>query len=92
MVGIQNQFADVVPSGQIAAGNLSALFLMRSSATTIIVGLANNGDVYAEGARWYLEPIDATAPLGVPDPVWAARVRVVCASWRGGQSCLFHLR
>jgi len=90
-VAIQNQFADVVPPGEIVAGGNVALFLMRSEAKTVIVGLANNGDLYAQGTRWYLLAVDATAPVGVPDSVWAARERVECATWRGGQTCLFHL-
>jgi hypothetical protein len=90
-VAIQNQFADVVPPGEIVAGGNVALFLMRSEAKTVIVGLANNGDLYAQGTRWYLLAVDAAAPTGVPDSVWAARERVACATWRGGQTCLFHL-
>ena len=92
LVAIQNQFADAVPPGQIVAGGSSALFLMRSKAKTVIVGLANTGDIYAQGARWYLLPVDATAPEGVPDSVWEARERATCANWRGGEMCLFHLR
>jgi len=92
LVAIQNQFADAVPPGQMVAGGNSALFLMRSKARTVIVGLANNGDIYAQGARWYLLAVDATAPKGVPDSVWAARELTACASWRGGEMCLFHLR
>ncbi len=90
-VAIQNQFAEVVPPGEIVAGGNVALFLMRSEAKTVIVGLANNGDLYAQGTRWYLLSVDAAAPTGVPDSVWAARERVACATWRGGQTCLFHL-
>ena len=90
-VAIQNQFADSVPPREIVAGGNSALFLMRSQAKTVIVGLANKGDLYGPGARWYLLSVDATAPEGVPDSVWTARERVICATWRGGQTCLFHL-
>jgi len=90
-VAIQNQFADAVPPGEIVAGGNVALFLMRSDAKTVIVGLANNGDLYAQGTRWYLQSVDAAAPEGVPDSVWAARERVMCATWRGGLTCLFHL-
>jgi len=91
-VAIQNQFADAVPPGSIVAGRDSALFLMRSKAETVIVGLANQGDVYAQGARWYLEPSDSPAPNGVPEATWAARDRVTCAGWRGETVCLYHLR
>ena len=90
-VAIQNQFADAVPPGEVVAGGNVALFLMRSEAKTVIVGLANNGDLYAQGTRWYLQSVDAAAPEGVPDSVWAARERVMCATWRGGLTCLFHL-
>ena len=98
LVAIQNQFADAVPPGQIVAGDDSALFFMRSKARTFILDQANNGDIYAQGARWYLLPFDAAnpndaaIPNGVPEAVWAARERVMCASWRGGTECLFHLR
>lgn len=90
-VAIQKQFAGAVPPGEIVAGGNVALFLMRSEAKTVIVGLANNGDLYAQGTRWYLLAVDAAAPVGVADSVWAARERVMCATWRGGQTCLFHL-
>jgi hypothetical protein len=97
LVAIQNQFADAVPPGQMVAGGDSALFLMRSKAKTVVVGLANKGDIYAQGARWYLlsvdnaNPSDAAIPTGVPDAIWSARERVMCAAWRGGTVCLFHL-
>jgi hypothetical protein len=97
LVGIQNQFADAVPPGEMVAGGNSALFLMRSKATTVVVGLANEGDIYAQGARWYLlsvgpsGPTDVAVPTGVPAPIWADRELVMCALWRGGQICLFHV-
>jgi len=91
-IAIQNQFADAVPPGGIVAGRDSALFLMRSKAKTVIVGLANQGNVYAQGARWYLEPSYSPAPNGVPDATWAARDRVTCAAWRGETVCLYHVR
>jgi hypothetical protein len=98
LVGIQNQFAGAVPAGDMVAGGDSALFLMRSHAKTVVVGLANKGDIYAEGARWYLlsvdpaHPDDAAIPTGVPPAGWDARERTTCAMWRGGEVCLFHLR
>ena len=98
LVGIQNQFAGAVPAGETVAGGDSALFLMRSHAKTVVVGLANKGDIYAEGARWYLlsvdpaHPDDVADPIGVPAAVWDARERTTCAMWRGGEVCLFHLR
>ena len=93
LVAIQNQFADAVPPGQMVAGGNSALFLMRSKAKTVVVGLhANEGDLYAQGARWYLLSDKDPDPTDVPNSVWAARERVMCASWRGGTVCLFHLR
>jgi hypothetical protein len=99
LVAIQNQFADAVPPGEMVAGGDSALFLMQSRAKTVVVGLnTNEGNLYAQGARWYLlasdaaNPNDAAIPTGVPEAVWATRDRVMCASWRGGTECLFHVR
>lgn len=93
MVAIQNQFADAVPPGGMVAGSAnSALFLMRSKAKTVIVGLANRGDLYAQGARWYIQINSATPPNGVPAPAWAARELIMCATWRGDDVCLFHVR
>jgi 4-amino-4-deoxy-L-arabinose transferase-like glycosyltransferase len=92
LVAIQNQFADAVPPGEVVAGGDSALFLMRSKAKTVVVGLANKGDLYAQGARWYLLSDKDPYPTDVPDSVWAAREGVMCASWRGGTVCLYHLR
>lgn len=90
-VAIQNQYADAVPEGEIVGGGYAALFLMRSHALTVIVGLTNTRDLYAEGARWYLWDPDAERPMGVSTTVWAAAERVTCSSWRGGTVCLFHL-
>lgn len=91
LVAIQNQFANAVPAGETVAGANSELFLMRSRAKTVIIGLANDGNLYSEGTRWYLLQSDAAAPEGVPDSVWTARERVMCSDWRGGVFCLFHL-
>jgi hypothetical protein len=92
LVVIQNQFADAVPAGQVVAGRDVALFLMRSKATTTIVGLANTGDLYAEGVRWYLEPSDAGAPAGVSGTAWSSKERVMCATYGSTTECLFHVR
>ncbi|MFI5258770.1 MAG: ArnT family glycosyltransferase [Candidatus Limnocylindrales bacterium] len=92
LVAIQDQFANAVPAGQVVAGRDSALFLMRSNATTTIVGLANTGDLYAQGVRWYLEPADAGAPAGVSEATWASKERIMCAEYGGTTECLFHVR
>lgn len=91
LVSIQSQFANVVPADQTVVGSNSALLLMRSKARTVIDGLANNGDLYAEGTRWYLLPSDASAPTGVPASAWANRKRVVCTEWRAATVCVFHV-
>lgn len=90
-VGIQNRFATAVPAGERVAGRDVGLFLMRSEAVTTIVGLTNNGDLYAEGTRWYLVHPDAAAPTGVPAEAWAARQRFMCAEYGGQTECLFHV-
>jgi 4-amino-4-deoxy-L-arabinose transferase-like glycosyltransferase len=92
-VDAQAKLADAVPHGDTAAGSADmALFLMRSQARTVIYGLANNGDLYAAGARWYLLDRDAPAPKGVPAEVWSSRTTVACFAWRGGTVCLFQLK
>jgi 4-amino-4-deoxy-L-arabinose transferase-like glycosyltransferase len=91
LVAIQNRFADQVPAGESVAGRDAALFLMRSKATTVVVGLANNGNLYETGTRWYLAADGTPAPTGVSGSVWAARVRVTCADWNGETECLYHL-
>jgi hypothetical protein len=91
LVSIQDRFASIVPAGEKVAGRDSSLFLMRSRAVTIIVGLANNGDLYADGVRWYLVLDGDPPPKGVPDSSWAARQTVACADWNGTPECLFHV-
>jgi hypothetical protein len=91
LVSIQDRFAAAVPPGERVAGRDVALFLMESQAVATIVGLANNGDLYAQGTRWYLEAPDAAAPTGVPDAIWASRQRVMCADYGGATECLFHV-
>jgi 4-amino-4-deoxy-L-arabinose transferase-like glycosyltransferase len=92
---IQSQFADAVPRGEIVAGTAGGdppTMMLSSGAKLVVVGLANLGDLYAQGARWYLQPASvATAPSGVPPGVWAARERVTCATWRDMLTCLYHL-
>jgi 4-amino-4-deoxy-L-arabinose transferase-like glycosyltransferase len=91
-VALQNKYADAVPAGELVVGDSdAALFLMRSHARTVIIGLANMGDLYSEGARWYLLWEPAQRPVGVPEAVWAAAEQVTCSSWRGGTKCLYHL-
>jgi len=88
LVAIQDRFASLVPSGERVAGRDSALFLMTSRAVTIIVGLANNGDLYAEGVRLYLVLDGEPAPNGVPATAWAARRSLACADWNSVTECL----
>jgi hypothetical protein len=98
LVAIQNQYAQAVPAGQIVAGDNAALFFMTSKARTFILDQANNGDIYAQGTRYYLMTINPATPdylatpNGVPEAVWAARERVMCSAWRGSDTCLFHLK
>jgi 4-amino-4-deoxy-L-arabinose transferase-like glycosyltransferase len=91
LVAIQDQFAEAVPPGQTVAGQQSALFLMRSRAITTIVGLANNGDLYSQGTRYYLITPTEIAPRGVPDSVWKAREEIMCADWNG-RICLYRVK
>jgi 4-amino-4-deoxy-L-arabinose transferase-like glycosyltransferase len=91
LVSIQDRFAAAVPPGERVAGRDVALFLMKSQAVTTIVGLANNGDLYAQGTRWYLEAPDAAAPTGVSDATWASRQQIMCAGYGGATECLFHV-
>ncbi len=91
LVAIQSQFAAAAPQGQTVAGPASALFLMRSKATTTVVGLANDGDLYAQGTRLYLLTRDAAKPTGVPPAVWTARREIMCADWRG-HICLYSVK
>jgi len=70
LVAIQNQFADAVPPGEMVAGGDSALFLMQSRAKTVVVGLnTNEGNLYAQGARWYLLASDAANPNDAAIPL-----------------------
>jgi hypothetical protein len=89
--GIQDRFADLVPEGQRVAGRDVALFLMRSKATTVVTGLANKGDLYGEGVRWYLVEQGADAPEGVPANAWEARREVACGRYGGETECLYQV-
>ena len=93
---IQDRLASTVPEGASVAGRESALYLMKSKAVTLITqpggGAADNGDLYAEGVRWYVLPADDPAPLGVSAAVWSARERIFCAEYGNLNECLFHVR
>lgn len=93
---IQDNFAASVPDGERVAGRESALYLMKSKAITMLTqpggGPANHGDLYVQGVKYYLLPVDDPAPPGVPDAVWAARERIMCAEYGGVTECLFHVR
>ena len=89
---IQARFASAVPAGERVAGQQSALYLMTSGAITIVTQIpANDGDLYAEGVRWYLVPAEDPAPAGVSSATWAARERVMCGDYGGVSECLFHV-
>lgn len=92
---IQDRFGALVPEGERVAGRESALFLMRSKAVTIVTqfvgGAANEGDLYADGVRWYLLPAGDPAPKGVPENSWSAREAVACADWNDETECLFRV-
>ena len=92
---VQDQFARVTPDNVVVAGPDAALFELKSKATTVIFGSvagpANDGDLYAQGVRWYLVATNAAAPRGVPDDVWAARQQVACTTYGGANQCLYHL-
>jgi hypothetical protein len=91
LVAIQNQFADVTPPGVRVAGPLSALFLMRSRDVTTVTAFINQGDLYSQGMRYYLQDVVSPAPTGVPAAAWAARRTLSCAAWAGGMQCLFEV-
>jgi hypothetical protein len=65
---------------------------MKSRAVTITVGLANNGNLYAQGVRWYLVASGASAPRGVSNAIWASRQRVLCGTYGRATECLYHVR
>jgi hypothetical protein len=92
---VQDQFARVTPDNVVVAGPDAALFELKSKATTVIFGSvagpANDGDLYAQGVRWYLVATNAAAPRGVPGDVWAARQQVACTTYGGANQCLYHL-
>ena len=91
LTSIQNDFAPLVPAGQTVAGRDSALYLMKSRAVTLITQVANEGDLYARGTRYYLLPADAAAPTGVSAAAWTARERIRCATYGAVTECLFHV-
>lgn len=92
---IQARFAAAVPDGERVAGHDVALYLMRSKAITLITQReadpANAGDLYVQGVRWYLQPVDDPPPIGVSDAVWGARQQVMCGEYGGLTECLYHL-
>jgi hypothetical protein len=92
---IQARFAAAIPDGERVAGEQSALYLMDSKAVTLITqpagSPANAGDLYAEGVRWYLQPIDDPAPPGVSDVIWTARQQVLCGDYGGLTQCLYRV-
>jgi hypothetical protein len=92
---IQDDFADLVPAGTVVAGPSSATYLMKSEAITVIFGSAagpaNDGDLYARGVRWYLMPVGAATPNGVPADAWSGRRQVACGTYGGATQCLYQL-
>jgi 4-amino-4-deoxy-L-arabinose transferase-like glycosyltransferase len=95
MPAAQASLADAVPDGQRVAGTESAIFLLRSHAITLLTqrvgGVANDGNLYAQGVRYYLVPAADPAPKGVPDATWAARRLIFCAVYGGVNQCLYRL-
>ena len=91
----QDQFARVTPDNVVVAGPDAAIFELKSRATTVIFGSvagpANDGDLYAQGVRWYLVPTNAAPPPGVPGDIWAERQQVTCTTYGGTTQCLYHL-
>jgi hypothetical protein len=92
---VQDQFARVTPDNVVVTGPDSAIFELKPNATTVIYGSvagpANDDDLYAQDVRWYLVPINAAPPPGVPNDVWAARQQVACTTYRGTTQCLYRL-
>ena len=91
LVDIQNQTAASAPAGEMVAGSHTGLFMLTSKSVLVLTGMANAGDMYAKGARWYLAPVDAGPPVGVPATSWAARQSSGCVTWRGVTECLYHV-
>ena len=91
LVGIQNQMAANAPQDETVAGNHTALFMLTSKSILVVTGIANTGDQYASGNRWYLNPVDAPPPVGVPASAWSARQVLLCVSWRDTRECLYHV-
>jgi len=95
MENAETRLASAVPDGQMVAGTESAVFLMKSHAITLLTqpvgGVANNGDLYAAGVRYYMLPAGGPAPRGVSGSIWAARHQIFCAEYGGVTQCLFHL-
>ncbi len=95
MPAAEASLADAVPDGQRVAGTESAIFLLRSHAITLLTqrvgGVANDGNLYAQGVRYYLVPAADPPPKGVPDATWTARQRIFCAVYGGVNQCLYRL-
>jgi hypothetical protein len=92
IVNIESQMKTAAPADQTVAGNHTALYMLTSANRLIVTGIANNGDLYATGVRWYLAQIDAAPPVGVPAAIWAARTSVSCVEVPGWKECLFHVK
>ncbi len=91
LASIEDTFALVAPPGQRIAGNHAAQYLLETRNPLIVTGIANNGDFYSSGVRWYLAQITDGPPPGVPPAAWAARHSVACVQWRGLKvECLYN--
>ncbi len=92
LAAIEATFARVAPPGEQIAGNHAAQYLLDTHNPLIVTGIANNGDFYATGVRWYLAQVTDGPPPGVPAASWAARHSVACVQWRGlTEECLYHV-
>jgi hypothetical protein len=90
LASINDTFAAVAPPGQRIAGNHAAQYLLDTRNPLVVTGIANNGDFYSDGVRWYLAQVTDGPPPGVPGTSWAARRPVACVQWRGlTRECLY---
>jgi 4-amino-4-deoxy-L-arabinose transferase-like glycosyltransferase len=92
LAAIEDTFARVAPPGERIAGNHAAQYLLDTRNPLVVTGIANNGDYYSTGIRWYLAQVTDGPPPGVPVASWAARTSVACVQWRGlTVECLYQV-
>jgi hypothetical protein len=75
----------IVPPGAQLAGPYAALFAMRLPVTTIFTlggSTLNDGDLYADGVRWFVVETGAPPPVAAEHlAAWAARQERWCTNW-----------